>query len=665
MPENFYQYYLIETLSKKYSHATYLASPTNEPERHVILTTFARSLFHFPHEHEKLLQKVQRIKQLQHPHLLPILDMRMNEEQPFIVREYLSNGSLRSRLKQISPERMELRDALTIILQVGEALAYAYEHNISHGNVRPENILFDANGRAALTDFSLVERKDAIIRDQTSQEYAFCYLAPEQFAGISDAKSDQYALGCLAYELITGSVPFAAQSLASMMGQQNNALPALLSEHVTGLLPSLEIAILKALVKEPAERFFDFSLFLEVVQSALLPSPAFPFAPSPRNRAISHPVQSAEAGDTSSFPISNHTTPSDSGSQLQEASEDFAGPEVDAAEPMDTFSISQISMPEWSGILPVSESLESVLQSDQFSFPLPGEVYPIGDREHEEETDDLETTDTFVQEKADTAADKTLFVAKSSNNGGSHFVQPLRNRGRILRFMVLLSVIMAVTVIASAFWTARTSAPDTRSPSTKKMIQVVPLTKATDILTVQPSVQATNVPTAQATDAPTVQSSIQATNIPIAQPSSSTPAPIITPTPSPPISYEAEATQNTMANGARVVGCGTGAGACSNGSRVGYIGLNSGAAGTLQFNDVGKTIGGRYTLTVYYMIAGSDTLVIYVSVNGGSAVTLNIAQTPTFTLETTSITISLNAGHNTIEFSNPSNPAPDIDRIVV
>ena len=115
MPEKFHQYDLIETLSKKYSHTTYLASPTNpqrehgEPERQVVLTVFASSLFRFPHERENLLQKAQRLKKLQHPHLIPILDIGIEEEQPFVVRKYLPKSSLRSHLKKLSPDRLELR----------------------------------------------------------------------------------------------------------------------------------------------------------------------------------------------------------------------------------------------------------------------------------------------------------------------------------------------------------------------------------------------------------------------------------------------------------------------------------------------------------------------------------------------------------------------------
>src|SRR5258708_3086798 len=166
MQENFHQYNLTRELASKYSHATYLASPTNEPDRQVVLTVFASSLFRFPRECEDLLQKVQRIKHCQHPHLVPILDMGIEEGQPFVVREYLPNGSLRSYLKEISPDRLQLKDALSMVLQVGQALVYVHEQNIVHGNINPENVLLDSNGQAVLTNFSLVERKDVILRDQ-------------------------------------------------------------------------------------------------------------------------------------------------------------------------------------------------------------------------------------------------------------------------------------------------------------------------------------------------------------------------------------------------------------------------------------------------------------------------------------------------------------------
>src|SRR5947199_10522655 len=127
----FHQYHPRMELAKKYSHVSYLASSTNEPERQVVLTVFAASLFSFPHEREKLLQKAQSIKDSQHTHVAPILDLGIEDERPFVVREYLPSESLRSRLKNLSPDRLELRDALNIVLQVGQALTNAHEHDIS------------------------------------------------------------------------------------------------------------------------------------------------------------------------------------------------------------------------------------------------------------------------------------------------------------------------------------------------------------------------------------------------------------------------------------------------------------------------------------------------------------------------------------------------------
>src|SRR5437899_604018 len=158
MQKTWSQYDLRAELAKKYSHSTYLASPINEPDRQVVLTVFAASLFRFPHERENLLQKVQGLKDLQHSHLVPILDLGIEEEQPFVVREYLPNRSLRSYLKKISPDRLGLRDALSIVSQIGQALVYAHEHHIVHGNVKPENIFLDGNCQAVLTDFALMSR---------------------------------------------------------------------------------------------------------------------------------------------------------------------------------------------------------------------------------------------------------------------------------------------------------------------------------------------------------------------------------------------------------------------------------------------------------------------------------------------------------------------------
>jgi serine/threonine protein kinase len=386
MQKTWNQYHLTRELAKKYSHSTYLASPINpqkghgEPERQVVLTMFSASLFHSKRDCADLLRRAQRIKDCQHPHLQPILDMGIEQGQPFVVQEYLPDGSLRSHLKQIFPDRLPLQNALTIVSQVGQALVYAHERNIIHGNVKPENILFDANGQVVLTGFNLMDRKDAIIRDQAIEEHAFCYMAPEQFAGTYDVRGDQYALGCVAYELITGRVPFATQSLSSMMGQPTNILPAPFSQSVADLSPTLEVAVLKTLAQDPAERFFDFSLFLEVLGTVLSPPPAFPLLRSPsarRGRTISRPIPSVKA-ETVSSPIRERAAKQ----SVSQASEIVSPMGPDVTELASAHLGSDAIAPEQTETLSLTGSLESTLESRLFAASLSLDGGPLSDSDN-------------------------------------------------------------------------------------------------------------------------------------------------------------------------------------------------------------------------------------------------------------------------------------------
>lgn len=426
MEKTFRDYRLIKQLASKHSHTTYLVTTVKEPNRQLILIVFASWLFHFAHESENLLQKAQCIKELQHPHVAPTLDMGIEEEQPFVVREYLPNGSLRNYIKQTAANRLELADALTIVSQIGEALAYVHERNTVHSNIKPENILFDANGQAVLTDFYLVTKKDTLIRDQTSEEYAFCYLAPEQFANVSDAKSDQYALGCLTYELITGRVPFAAQTLASIMGHQNYTLPAPLSESGVDLPAPLEAAILKTLAKDPAERFFDFSLFLEVIKSTLSPPPNSPPLHSThvrKNRTPTHSALSANAGT----PIRKE----ESSAFMLETK-----PELD----FPTFELPMATL-----------ETHDVWHSDPFN---------------EEETDaSLVIVSLPGHKQSESKASKIRSSLPSSANGNKPGIRGiLRNRRRRLELILFLSAMLAL--ITYTLWPSALSTPNTDTPLT-------------------------------------------------------------------------------------------------------------------------------------------------------------------------------------------------------
>jgi len=637
MQEGFRHYNLTRELAKKHSHATYLASPIKEPECQVVLTVFASSLFHSPQERENFLQKAQRIQELQHPQMLPILDMGIEQEQPFVVRQYLPNGSLRSHLKKLCPDRMPLHDALTLVSQLGEAIAYVHEHHIVHGNIKPENILFDANDQPVLTDFSLVAKTDALIRDQATEEFAFCYMAPEQFSGTCDARSDQYALGCLTYELITGRISFATQSLASVMGRRSNVQPAPLSESVAGLAPSLETAVLKAIATDPDERFFDFSLFVEVIQSVLSPPPTFPFFAHPshsgKKTMISHPAASAKAEIVLSS-MRQHAAKGSRPEPPEQSGACFSA-QVQGQQDEDSsvLTLETMSLAKSLTAEPAIATLMTEQESDDvLLFNLFEEQERLPGR--------ADTSSTDSQSKAPAGKKGLSLTRRSTQRRGPMSVLARHSKRRGLELGLLFSVIVAVA--CSALWLSgivipepHAHTPETNLRPTRKTIQTV-ARQTTPIARILPSAQAVITP---ATYPPS--------------PATYPPSPMATPAPTTPTSYEAEASQNTLTGGAAVASCSE----CSGGYRVIRIGKNG-----MQFNNVLERNAGNYLLTIYYE-DGKRTF--YISVNGGTAKSLYVASGSEGTVSTISLTIALNAGANTIKFFNPVNLTPDIDRIVV
>jgi serine/threonine protein kinase len=631
MQGKLHQYHLIRALAKKYSHVTYLASPTDEPEHQVILTVLASSLFSLPHKREHVLQKAQRIQELEHPNLVPILDMGIEDEQPFIVRKYLPHDSLRSRLRTLSPDHLKLRDALMIISQIGQALAYAHKHRIFHGNLKPENIFFDANGETVLTDFFLVDRKDAILRDQTTQEYAFCYLAPEQFAGTSDARSDQYALGCLAYELISGHVPFAAQSLASIMGHQNNILPSPLSESIANLPPSLDTAILKTLAKDPAERFFDFSLFLEVIQSVLLFPPAFPLVhsvASRKHRTTSRPTRQPKArvflSSLHPLMVSSSPPPERPEAKVIQQSE----------EPIPTtakkvFDQNQTGTELYMRKQPINDDTsKSGMDCGQLATrkPLISEVLfseAENDRDQtdsQQDADDVWLTNLFEeQESNDLSPTGSASLGQEQHESGRDTRDemtvsspkdidrdmPLRRRAQPSRSKVLGLALLCFVIVASggtyaAFSLSRTSKPD----SLVRPAQVVNQA----LIPVQNTISPTQPPTPTATAQPTPQ----ITTIPIVIP---TPTPIPRPVVRQIIAID-DSVEGTGLNQFNYVGSGWGH--CTGGCNGDYPNAYN---GSMSWDN---TVGDYMTVSFtgiqikFYVVVGPKGGIGAISLDGGS-----------------------------------------------
>ncbi len=233
-----------------------------------------------PHKQLHFLQEARLLKMLKHPRLLPILEMGIDEDMPYLITAYAPTGSLRDRIEgQSSSRPVPLQEIVTLLSQVGQGLQYIHHYDITHGNLKPENILLTARGEALLTDFTFSTLLEAASSTHAYYINSAHYMAPEQFQGTTSKASDQYALGCIAYELLTGRVPFTAGDLLGLGRKHATANPLALTE-LNMLLPMhIEEAVLKALAKEQTARHGSLKDFLLALGTApfqprLLSAPA-------------------------------------------------------------------------------------------------------------------------------------------------------------------------------------------------------------------------------------------------------------------------------------------------------------------------------------------------------------------------------------------------------
>jgi len=247
-------YHLIDELADGPTGKLFLARSSSSPEQSVVVKLLLSTPTSTQQEQERFLQEARALQQLRHPHIQPILDAGIDENIPYIVSAYAPHGSLYSRLHRPSTTPLARSEVLTIITQVGQALLYAHRRNVLHGNLKPQNILFNDEGHAVLADFAF-SALQIIPRDSP-------YIAPEQLIGFGSKESDQYALGCIIYEMFAGKAPFSQKATGTTAGSRPRPTLAQLKAR----LPlDLSLIILKALAREPMRRYNGLQDFLNAL----------------------------------------------------------------------------------------------------------------------------------------------------------------------------------------------------------------------------------------------------------------------------------------------------------------------------------------------------------------------------------------------------------------
>lgn len=192
---------------------------------------------------------------LSHPNILHVYDAGMDHGVYYLVMDYVPGGSLQDLMARgpLEPER-----AATIVAQIADALDYAHQQGIVHRDVKPSNILMTRDGRPLLTDFGIAKALygSTHLTRTGSSIGTPAYMAPEQAEGQpTDGRTDIYALGIVLFEMVTGKVPFHADTPMAVLYKQLHATPPPLTQ-VSPYVPEwLGSAVQRALEKQPAARF--------------------------------------------------------------------------------------------------------------------------------------------------------------------------------------------------------------------------------------------------------------------------------------------------------------------------------------------------------------------------------------------------------------------------
>ncbi|MBE3561893.1 MAG: tetratricopeptide repeat protein [Ktedonobacteraceae bacterium] len=253
-------------------------------------------------QREKFIKEAQLLELVHHPHMLPIFDAGFYNGVPYLITAYAAGGSLRDRLLKFRLQPLPPQEAVTILMQVGEALHHAHLQGIVHRDLKPENILFTEQGEALLADFGLASTLSSASMRQTAHVGGTPpYMAPEQFKGTVCRESDQYALACIAYEMVTGRRPFDAPDFIAMGFKHTTETPVPPSTLNPHLPRYIEQAILKAMAKKRADRFPHVLAFIQALQAPSSPFSTFKALPA---RVLHRPRQ--EQPQYSSNPLQRH-----------------------------------------------------------------------------------------------------------------------------------------------------------------------------------------------------------------------------------------------------------------------------------------------------------------------------------------------------------------------
>ncbi|MBI9049377.1 MAG: serine/threonine protein kinase [Anaerolineaceae bacterium] len=247
---------------------------------------------------ERFRREAKAVAKLEHPNIVPIYDFSEYESRPFLVMKYIEGETLKARLRK---RALTTDETLDIIKAIGSALDFAHKQGVLHRDVKPSNVLLADDGNIYLADYGLARIAQSGDVSLTTEHILGTpqYMSPEQALGSDglDGRTDIYSFGVLLYEMVTGRVPFNADTpFAIIHDHIYTALP-LPREINAEVSQSVERVLLKALAKNKDDRYQTMADFIAAFERALI-SPDDPAYHSAR-QIVSAPVQENRSGQTS------------------------------------------------------------------------------------------------------------------------------------------------------------------------------------------------------------------------------------------------------------------------------------------------------------------------------------------------------------------------------
>jgi eukaryotic-like serine/threonine-protein kinase len=215
---------------------------------------------------ERFRREAEAAAGLQHPNIVSVFDRGEFEGTYYIAMQYVEGATL----KQLIDRGLTPEQAVPLIRQVLEAARFAHRNGIVHRDLKPHNVIVDGEGKAMVTDFGIARAGVSEITQTGSVMGTPHYLSPEQAQGFEvTTVSDLYSIGVILYEALTGRVPFEADSAVAVAMKQVSQTPQRPSSINHLVSPALDAVVMRALAKEPGERFQNADAFIAALDAAL------------------------------------------------------------------------------------------------------------------------------------------------------------------------------------------------------------------------------------------------------------------------------------------------------------------------------------------------------------------------------------------------------------